>query len=63
MLIRSLLTNTALGRTFELIADEGEEPTDWAELFGATSQSSGVAPQASERSAATPSSGKRVLVA
>lgn len=34
-LIRSLLTNTALGKTFELIATEGEEPSDWAELFGA----------------------------
>ncbi|WP_329262072.1 SDR family oxidoreductase [Streptomyces sp. NBC_01478] len=34
-LVRSLLTNTALGKTFELIAEEGEEPSDWAELFGA----------------------------
>ncbi|WP_405522648.1 SDR family oxidoreductase [Streptomyces canus] len=34
-LMRSLLTNTALGKTFELIATEGEEPSDWAELFGA----------------------------
>lgn len=34
-LVRSLLTDTALGRTFELIATEGEEPSDWAELFGA----------------------------
>ncbi|MEU9895035.1 SDR family oxidoreductase [Streptomyces phaeochromogenes] len=33
-LVRSLLTNTALGKTFELIATEGEEPSDWAELFG-----------------------------
>ncbi|WP_330292701.1 hypothetical protein [Streptomyces sp. NBC_00576] len=34
-LVRSLLTNTALGKTFELIATEGEEPSDWAERFGA----------------------------
>ena len=34
-LIRSVLTSTALGKTFELIATEGEEPSDWAELFGA----------------------------
>jgi uncharacterized protein YbjT (DUF2867 family) len=34
-LIRSLLTSTALGKTFELIATEGEEQSDWTELFGA----------------------------
>ncbi|MER5913937.1 SDR family oxidoreductase [Streptomyces sp. NPDC001982] len=34
-LVRSLLTGTALGKTFELTAAEGEEPSDWAELFGA----------------------------
>ncbi|WP_435225787.1 SDR family oxidoreductase [Streptomyces sp. Tue6028] len=34
-LIRSLLSSTALGKTFELIAAEGEEQSDWAELFGA----------------------------
>ncbi|MFC8666243.1 NAD(P)H-binding protein [Streptomyces sp. NPDC057199] len=34
-LVRSLLTDTALGKTFELIATEGDEPSDWAELFGA----------------------------
>ncbi|GAA4798463.1 SDR family oxidoreductase [Streptomyces ziwulingensis] len=34
-LVRSLLTDTALGKTFELIAAEGAEPSDWAELFGA----------------------------
>ncbi|MGQ4365186.1 NAD(P)H-binding protein [Streptomyces sp. SAS_272] len=35
-LIRSLLTNTALGKTFELITTEGEEPSDLdGELFGA----------------------------
>ncbi|WP_198655508.1 SDR family oxidoreductase [Streptomyces geranii] len=34
-LVRSLLTDTALGKTFELIATEGEEPSDWADLFGA----------------------------
>ncbi|MEU9314083.1 SDR family oxidoreductase [Streptomyces sp. NPDC048256] len=32
-LVRSLLTSTALGKTFELTATEGEEATDWAELF------------------------------
>jgi len=34
-LVRSLLTGTALGKTFELIATEGEEQSDWAGLFGA----------------------------
>ncbi|MER5805634.1 SDR family oxidoreductase [Streptomyces mirabilis] len=34
-LVRSLLTGTALGKTFELIATEGEEPSDWAGLFRA----------------------------
>uniref|UniRef100_UPI000AB16CC1 NAD(P)H-binding protein n=1 Tax=Streptomyces scabiei TaxID=1930 RepID=UPI000AB16CC1 len=34
-LVRSLPTDTALGKTFELIAIEGEEPSDWAELFEA----------------------------
>jgi uncharacterized protein YbjT (DUF2867 family) len=34
-LVRSLLTDTALGKTFELIAVEGEEPSDWVQLFGA----------------------------
>lgn len=34
-LVRSLLTDTALGKTFELIAAEGEEPSDWAGLFNA----------------------------
>ncbi|MCX5095887.1 SDR family oxidoreductase [Streptomyces sp. NBC_00365] len=34
-LVRSLLTGTALGKTFELITTEGEEPSDWAGLFGA----------------------------
>jgi uncharacterized protein YbjT (DUF2867 family) len=33
-LIRSLLTSTALGKTFELIATEGGEQSDWTELFG-----------------------------
>ena len=32
-LIRSLLTSTALGKTFELIATEGEVQSDWPELF------------------------------
>ncbi|MDT0549994.1 MULTISPECIES: SDR family oxidoreductase [Streptomyces] len=32
-LVRSLLTGTALGKTFELIATEGEEQSDWAGLF------------------------------
>ena len=34
-LVRSLLTDTALGKTFELIATEGEEQSDWTGLFGA----------------------------
>ncbi|SCD80655.1 Uncharacterized conserved protein YbjT, contains NAD(P)-binding and DUF2867 domains [Streptomyces sp. BpilaLS-43] len=37
-LVRCLLTDTALSKTFELIAAEGEEPSDqadWAGLFGA----------------------------
>lgn len=33
-LVGSLLTGTALGRTFELIAAEGEEPSDRVGLFG-----------------------------
>ncbi|MCX5395690.1 SDR family oxidoreductase [Streptomyces sp. NBC_00102] len=32
-LVRSLLTDTALGKTFELIAEEGNEPSDWTGLF------------------------------
>ena len=35
MLVRSLLTDTAVGRTFELFAEPGPAPTDWAGLFGA----------------------------
>ncbi|MEE1765214.1 SDR family oxidoreductase [Streptomyces sp. SP18BB07] len=34
-LVRSLLTDTALGKTFELIAEEGKEPANWTELFSA----------------------------
>ena len=34
-LIRSLLTSTALGKTFELVATDGEEQSDWAGLFDA----------------------------
>ncbi|WP_327434494.1 SDR family oxidoreductase [Streptomyces sp. NBC_01236] len=34
-LVRSLLTSTALGKTFELIATEGEEQSDWAGPFDA----------------------------
>ena len=33
--VRNILTDTALGKTFELIATEGEEPSDWVRLFGA----------------------------
>ena len=32
-LIRSLLTDSALGKTFELTAIEGDEPADWTQLF------------------------------
>jgi uncharacterized protein YbjT (DUF2867 family) len=34
-LVRSLLAGTASGKTFELIAAEGEEQSDWVELFSA----------------------------
>jgi uncharacterized protein YbjT (DUF2867 family) len=33
VLVRSLLTDTALGRTFELFAEPGPAPTDWGALF------------------------------
>ena len=33
MLVRSLVTDTALGRTFELFAEPGPAPTDWDRLF------------------------------
>lgn len=33
MLIRSLITDSARGKTFELIAREGEQQTDWDTLF------------------------------
>ncbi|MER5440444.1 SDR family oxidoreductase [Streptomyces sp. NPDC002790] len=33
-LIRGLLTDSALGKTFELVATEGAEQSDWSELFG-----------------------------
>jgi uncharacterized protein YbjT (DUF2867 family) len=35
VLVRSLLTDTAVGRTFELFAEAGPAPTDWSGLFGA----------------------------
>jgi uncharacterized protein YbjT (DUF2867 family) len=35
VLVRSLLTDTAVGRTFELFAEVGAAPTDWAGLFAA----------------------------
>ncbi len=35
VLVRSLLTDTAVGRTFELFAEPGPAPTDWPGLFGA----------------------------
>lgn len=34
VLIRSLLTDTAAGKTFELYATSGHETTDWNGLFG-----------------------------
>jgi uncharacterized protein YbjT (DUF2867 family) len=34
VLIRSLLTDEAMGKTFELYATAGEATTDWAGLFG-----------------------------
>jgi len=33
LLVRSLLTDTALGRTFEVFAEPGPAPTDWDGLF------------------------------
>jgi uncharacterized protein YbjT (DUF2867 family) len=35
VLVRSLLTDTAAGRTFELFAEAGPAPTDWPGLFDA----------------------------
>jgi uncharacterized protein YbjT (DUF2867 family) len=35
VLVRSLLTDTALGKTFELFAERGPAPSDWTGLFGA----------------------------
>ena len=35
VLVRSLLTDTAVGRTFELFAEPGPAPSDWAGLFDA----------------------------
>jgi hypothetical protein len=37
VLVRTLLTDTAAGRTFELFAEAGRAPTDWSGLFGALS--------------------------
>jgi uncharacterized protein YbjT (DUF2867 family) len=36
VLVRSLLSDTAEGRTFELFAVEGERPSDWDGLFATT---------------------------
>ena len=33
VLVRSLLRDTAVGRTFELFAEPGEAPTNWDDLF------------------------------
>ncbi|KGH46822.1 MULTISPECIES: SDR family oxidoreductase [Modestobacter] len=35
VLVRSLLTETAVGRTFELFAERGPAPSDWSGLFAA----------------------------
>jgi uncharacterized protein YbjT (DUF2867 family) len=35
LLVRSLLTDTAVGRTCELFAERGPAPSDWTSLFGA----------------------------
>jgi uncharacterized protein YbjT (DUF2867 family) len=35
VLVRSLLSDAAVGRTFELFADAGEAPSDWDGLFAA----------------------------
>lgn len=34
VLIRSLVTDAAVGKTFELYATSGQETTDWNGLFG-----------------------------
>jgi uncharacterized protein YbjT (DUF2867 family) len=36
VLVRSLLTGTAVGRTFELFAVDGAPPSDWGALFATT---------------------------
>jgi hypothetical protein len=33
VLVRSLLTDTAVGRTFELFAEAGAAPSDWNGVF------------------------------
>lgn len=35
VLVRSLITDAAVGRTFELFADRGPAPRDWTRLFAA----------------------------
>lgn len=35
VLVRSLLSGAAVGRTFELFAESGDAPSDWDGLFGA----------------------------
>jgi hypothetical protein len=35
VLVRSLLTDTAVNRTFELFVEAGPASTDWSSIFGA----------------------------
>jgi uncharacterized protein YbjT (DUF2867 family) len=39
VLVRSLITDAAVGRTFELFAAPGDPPTDWDDLFGLPTRS------------------------
>jgi uncharacterized protein YbjT (DUF2867 family) len=46
VLVRSLLTDTAVGRTFELFAEPGPAPSDWTGLFGVLSPDPAGGPDA-----------------
>ena len=42
VLVKSLLTDTAIGKTFELFAQPGDAPSDWSALFGALDPDTGI---------------------
>ena len=42
VLVTSLLTDTAIGKTFELFAQPGDAPSDWSALFGALDPDTGI---------------------